>query len=560
MKKIKLILICVTILQSPFLAFSADRCEALFFENRKSVNRAVSPNWMEHADRTIIKGYILTGGKMLVDAKNFKRNGYASTDYVISKDFFDKAQLAAPHNATEVNLATYGYYDSKKNYNFLSLKSRLQRGGGRDHVLLPKKEYSGNVNPAITEKGSGINLKYADANGSFVINNFRKNGLQEHTEVVSESTVVQQLQRVGVPIVHHPQSRLAPLEFQKIIGAVDQEGNIIGKLAAQTTRVQDMPRDSFNGVNQVTPAERYKLVASILINNVGHGGINPENMAKGMLNDPGHVTIGYPITSGVYRCVLCSGIRGSRADGTMVGIMDYYFPSKQIKSYDDYFDRHRKELASTQFRFNREIGDGLFLSISKELYGNKNPVKLSSSQLKSFEDLLRQKINVTYVHKNESLDFFYKVAQKLLLRETLTSSIFTGNDANYSARFLMQLGALKSLSNESNKEEVNHFIDRFGSLLEYIRKDDYYNLIDLFAQAYEKSEIKDQVTKKLFSEYLTLDMILADAQKAAPAGTPFELVENKLKNVIEQDSKPITWKPMDWMRAVNEAFSESFQP
>lgn len=544
------------LLQTSFAAVAAPTCESLFRrEEKNKAVRTVNRNWMGKADPTVIKGYVIPGGKMLVDTKSFVRNGFESTDYVVSEAFFTAAGIDVPKGAIEIDLSTYGYYDSKKDYGFNNSKERLNRGGGRDHVLVPKDGFTGKVNYAITEKGSGLNNKYSAVNGYFEINNFRKNGLQEHTEVASESTVVRQLENVGLPIVKHPQVRLAPLEFQKMIGSVDQNGIIVGKLAAQTTRVQSAPRDSFDGVENVTNAERFKLVASILINNVGHGGINPENMAKGMLNDPGHVTIGYPIVSGVYRCVLCTGMAGSRADGTMVGIMDYYFPKNEIKSYDDYFNRGYSNTESTKFKFSNEIGYGVFAGITKDLYGTSKPDVLTNDQMISMENLLRQRI----IFNQEAFRFSYKTAGKLLKRDTQNKRILSGSDNNISARFLMQLGALKSITSESSRSEVNDFIERVGSLIAIDYRRNYYNLVELFAETHSKSANRNQATRKLFNEYLTLDMILEDAKAVSGNGLTFDKVDSNLKEVIERDSKPVQWDPIEWMRAVNEAYKETYE-
>lgn len=554
------IMIMSLLLFVSFTTSAANSCKAIFNKQDTTAQKAVeTKSWLQDANPQKIKGYVIPGGIIIDDTPGFNRNGFEAADFFVTEEFFRVSGKAVPENAQPIELTTYAYYDAMKDYGLAGTynAARLNRGGGRDHAI-PLKKGTKNFDSSVTEKGSGTNQQYSSVNGNFDVRNFRQNGLQEETEVTSEIVVVRQLEAMGVPIIKHPQARIAPLSFQQLIGAVDENGTVTGKLAAQTTRQQSTPRDSFVKVENVTDQEKYNLVASILINNIGHGGINPENMAQGMLNDPGHVTVGYPIMSGIYRCVLCLGLAGSRDDGTMVGIMDYYFPNKVIKSYDDYFNRYDDVLHATRFKFDTSIGNGIFNSINKQLFGIDEQMTLTTDELSAFERTLRQDIQFV---SNRALNLFHTVAAKLLKREKKTIGIFVTSDMSPSVRFLMQLGVLKGLYEDTiYASYVDALIQQVESKLYNSGKKDFHQMVDLFAKVYKKSSSSSKfiAQRKLFSEYLPLNMIIEDINKAKEENKNFHTLSQKLTEVAQKDSQPIRWQPLGWMKVVSDAFTEHF--
>jgi hypothetical protein len=136
-------------------------------------------------------------------------------------------------------------------------------------------------------------------------------------------------------------------------------------------------------------------------------------------------------------------------------------------------------------------------------------------------------------------------------------------DINFSARFLMQLGALRALHKGENKAEVDTFIKRLGSLLETEVTGDYLLLIDLFENTFKYSPIKSQVIKKLFGEYLPLNMIIEDINEAKSKNPEFQTWGKTLAKVIKDDAKPVQWQPLQWMRAIDEVlrkYTPNFSP
>lgn len=267
----------------------------------------------------------------------------AEVPVYLSSYFLEQAGWEVPGADQELALHYYRYYPLD------SHSQRASRGSGRDNLVTNRPELPG-ADRYIAAKGSGGNVTFGQINGEFDLSEFRRNGLAILDESLTEYIIAQMLARRGAPMVPHLQLMMLPDTMQeKILAHARSSGKLTERshwsdfVAVQTLRDLQLPRESTwrtlvheearnNPVHQ-----SFRQVARFLgftyFFNFAHGAINNENVALAHYLDMGHITFGYPATSGVYRCTMCKGHVGSTGynernahhDG-WIGVLEHYHP------------------------------------------------------------------------------------------------------------------------------------------------------------------------------------------------------------------------------------------
>ncbi|MCT4643025.1 MAG: hypothetical protein N4A33_12110 [Bacteriovoracaceae bacterium] len=411
-----------------------------------------------------VDAYLIPGAKNVFTFKEYQSiKTLDDNSIILTKNFFRESGIPIPKNAKPIKIGTYHYYTKN------SLSTRASRGSGRGHILLEQP----NKGRIIEFKGSGTNEFFSSVNsGMFDVKDYRRNGLAVMDELTTEMIMGRMFEKHGVPISMSFEMKMMPEFIQDLAKTKGYD-----KAAVQISRQMNMGRESLYGGLKAPAEDRMKLIGKMYSINGQLGAINPENMTFGAkLLDLGHTNVGYPLTSGAYRCLLCKELEGSSWDKTLVGFFDYYFeniPSyAKLKSvllkdqeYRDIINRFRAYRSKTkqpdtkalwnEFTKNENIKGYSYSDVTTffkydELYDSFDSWKVNIADKltgkESENELFRKFLNNNF--RNENISYSFKLSEKnakLFLKE-LTSHLNVNKlDINLSQE---QLDAIVSVIRE----------------------------------------------------------------------------------------------------------------
>lgn len=340
-----------------------------------------------------IQGRSIPGGFSLVHSK---MSPLYFTEY-----FLTESGLILPEG-TPIDLLTYRYHRNGTKISWFlpgkdTAEMRSHRGGGRDHIIDSKT--------SISVKGSGTNPYFSKSNKEdFNLQDFRRNGLFLLDEGVTSYILAKNLKALNVNVVEIPDLVLVPEEFHNLV----HEGKPSKNYMVQLHRKMTTARESLENKNQPNENHHHKskgihqLASDLLLFNIAHGAINPENMGMaGEIIDLGHVTFGYPFMSFNYRCTLCKGMEGGSSDRTLIGILDHYWGN-------NLYSRERER--SYSFKLKNNDVQRILESTVKRLSGIDSTRKITLPQITKREfsainELFKE--NFELWGKN-STSFFYE--------------------------------------------------------------------------------------------------------------------------------------------------------
>ncbi len=495
-------------------------------------------SWLDKPGMTVaVAGWEIPGGVRL-DSGSEETTAVFLTDY-----FFKSFGLPVPEGAKPATLWAYRYYSTREK------SSSGSRGSGRDHLIALNSLDLRQRAKAI--KGSGVNPNFSAVNGAFDLSDFRRNGLQaagddpggEHGGGVEEYIVGRNLADAGVPTL--PQDRLTLLPQ-----SLQTETMNKGKphmLAVQVERELEDARESFYG-RWPSRAQRLKLAAAMLFNNIGHGAINPENLTgNGKIADVGHVTFSYPLTSGLYRCTVCQGVHGN----IQQGILPYYFDAQNRTG------KYRQNLSP-------DDASDLVNAMLKNIGVKTASSHLTAAETQAFVDAIGDRLYFD-LHSSRII-----AAQMRLLNvdpKAFDRGKFFPGSASVSLRALMQVAALKrTLGEEPGRAAREH-------LLFFLIGDPQRDhgpriqaevLLDLFDRLFaEMNASPEELQKSLFREYLPTSEIehaiyarlkraAAPPKKGGESGSPditssYEREARVLRAIVRRYRKPVDIPPQKFL-------------
>ncbi|MCB0394975.1 MAG: hypothetical protein KDD25_10465, partial [Bdellovibrionales bacterium] len=250
---------------------------------------ARTKTWVENSKiSTVIDAYWVPGLNVATlgsspELKVLKKSKKFSDDYLLlTKSFFENAGVEAPEDSIPVQAYIYKY-GSDPYYS--------ERGSGREAVMVLEFEFEGKKRQMVLgTKGAGTNSEFSGVNGEFDITNFRKNGLQAETEVITEQIAYEIAKKRRIPVIETHEVRLFNFKSLGIKTWLSSAGQTIRELEAP--RLAWQPDD-------ITDAQKSKLVAALYMGNIMHGALNLENVdSNGKIVDLGHFGPSYPIISG----------------------------------------------------------------------------------------------------------------------------------------------------------------------------------------------------------------------------------------------------------------------
>ncbi len=388
---------------------------------------------------------------------------------------------------------------------------------------------------------------FSAVNGAFELSDFRRNGLSaagddpggEHGGGVEEYIVGRNLADAGVPTLAQARLTLLPRSLQT--QAMNK-----GKphmLAVQVERNLEDARESFYG-RWPSREQRLKLAAAMLFHNIGHGAINPENLTgNGKIADVGHVTFGYPLTSGLYRCTVCQGMHGNIEQG----ILPYYFDVG-----------HRTD----QYPENLSPDDASALidAMMKNIGGKIVSSHLTATETAAFIRATQDDLSLSFALPQEQII----AAQMRLLNvdsKAFDREKFFPYTQSVSLRALMQVAALKRvLGEEPGRKAREHLF----SILSDDRVAPTETLLDLFDRLFaEMNATPEELQKSLFREYMPTSEIehsvytrlaraAAPSKKGGESDSPdvaasFEREARALRAIVRHYRKPVDIPPQKFL-------------
>ena len=373
--------------------------------------------WLSEPDISQpVQAYLIPNGNSVTLYKSNKlsKNPQAElpeNSLVLTKQFVDQTHYKLPEGSIEIEMRIYKYGKDGK---------YALRGSGRELVF---EATIGGKKVVLGIKGAGTNEIYSQSNGGFDIANFRTNGLQTPTEVISELIFMLMAEKRGIPAT--------PVHAIRLARIPTAGGGSIQM--AQTIREHETYREAWNPT-EVTDQERQRLTAALYLSNFNYGAINPENLsAKGKVVDPGHFGPTYPTLSGIYRCTMCASALGSRWDGTHQGPLDH--------ALGPHRDHENLNYVLTK-PYAKDVLDNVADIIQK---GAKFP-NMTGAEFDAVDALMRQKIGLSVAaatklsqsfNPNYTFDFDRLIGARYLPTRAI--------DFTLSFRFLLQVAGLKKI-------------------------------------------------------------------------------------------------------------------
>jgi hypothetical protein len=477
-------------------------------------------DWIRQPGNTVQIPAVKFGGMMEI----FCHPEFSGADGYLTRYFLDEVGWTAPSGSSESALHTYRYYPTGND------GTENHKGGGRDHL----RGDDGPSNEGI--KGSGINEVYSAVNGSFAIENFRRNGLLELPETLVEQGVGLRIAALGGPLVPHLQLALLPRELQeKIQGAIEPEqgAHWTKYVAVQVVRDLRMPRES---MVKATPEQAARIIGFQTFFNIGHGAMAPANQAGGRFLDLGHCSFNPPCASGLYRCGVCKGDEGTTAktEDWFLSSLGLYYPGADSKSYT--FDVQKKDAES------------ILSEMVKLLNPAADATRISQRELDAMRLAWKEELPFAKGIEYEShiLKFGEEILGAPLSRE------FQPHKISLSLRFIMQVAALRYVLPKAQADVAKALLLKMAENERPVRA-----LYEMFDRALGPAKPTQAMLRPLFNQEIPVNMMMERVEKALGGISHLDMngVQEAAKRFLGKETLPVIVTPDRFFATMKEVFA-----
>ena len=457
---------------------------------------------------------------------------------LLTEQFFKNAKIEIPADAERVDGYAYRYAPDSED------------GGGRDTLI----NDSGKA-----EKGTGGNPYFSP---KFVADDFRSNGLQAVGDMVNskgehsgggipEYITFKNLSKLGANVIEPTDAAILPEAYQIGLKGRNPDYNRIAM------KVRRDIRDPLQRATKEAPSDRqiFKLSSDFYFFNLSDGAINPDNVtATAKLKDPGHISFGYPITSSAYRCTTCVHDMGSSHDGTLIGILDYYFRDKKFNPGVE------KIRSYSHVKFSKSEATDFMQALLANLNSRPFKSKIEKENVDWIYDVTQEKFTIEPPHTgiayaNRSRELL-KTQQEMVGtgEKTFSDLRYKPERQSLSMRFILQLASLENeLGRAKFDEAVDHvstwligdpaFIDESARVTPKERQVEFVKLTNWVAGLLREKKVSSSDLEVLFKEYAPKSEIEAKMAKRLDKSTNFSEAVDAIRKTTKEFQDPNVISP-----------------
>ena len=466
----------------------------------------------------------IPGGRAIFRDAGFKGAAVYLTEYMLAQ-----VGWKPPKGSEAADMWTYRYQEPGNS------GTENHKGSGRDHIVGTRAK--GGKPSKYGIKGSGINPIFSGINGPFSIANFRQNGLMELPESLAEQGIGLRMTELGGPVSPHRQMVLLPDEIQTALS--EAAGDVPGqhwtrRVAVQVVRDLSDPRESYE---PATRAEAVRFLGFQAFHNIGHGAAAPANLARGLMLDLGHITFGYPVTSGLYRCTVCKG-----AEGTTANTPDWF-----LSTVAHSFPAGKKGQTSYSFRLEKNVAEDIVHEVMKQVNPAARRPRFSSNDVRALTMAFRERIGFKngIDYERDILGFGEQIMGLKLPRDVRPHRL------SISTRFIMQVAGLRQVLPAAEADRARDILYGMTSNPQAVHR--LYRMFD--AMMSEARPTRAQL-KSLYDQEIPTNVVIdrIDGRLAKVPKLDMPKVQKAARDVLSKDVAPVQVTPERFFQVMESSF------
>lgn len=464
------------------------------------------------------------GGRPIFRDAGFKGASVYLTEYMLAA-----VGWTPPKGSEAADMWTYRYHEPGNS------GTENHKGSGRDHIVGTRAK--GGKPSKYGIKGSGINPIFSGINGPFSIANFRQNGLMELPESLAEQGIGLRMTALGGPVSPHRQMVLLPDEIQTALS--EAAGDVPGqhwtrRVAVQVVRDLSDPRESYE---PATRAEAVRFLGFQAFHNIGHGAAAPANLARGLMLDLGHISFGYPVTSGLYRCTVCKG-----AEGTTANTPDWF-----LSTVAHYFPAGKKGQTSYSFRLEKGVAEDIVHEVMKQVSPTARRPAFSQNDVRALTKAFRERIGF-----NNRIDYQRDILGfgEALMGVKLPTDV-KPHRLSISTRFIMQVAGLRQVLPAAEADRARDILYGMSS-----DKQAVHRLYRIFDSMMSQSRPTRAQLKTLYDQEIPTNVVIdrIDGRLAQVPKLDMPKVQKAAQEVLSEDVAPVQVTPERFFKAMETSF------
>jgi hypothetical protein len=487
--------------------------------------RQASGRWIHQPGMlSEVPGVKVPGGRAI-----FRDAGFPGAPVYLTEYMLKQVGWKPPKGSKAADMWTYRYQEPGNS------GTENHKGSGRDHIIGTRTQ--GGKPSKYGIKGSGINPVFSGINGPFSIANFRQNGLMELPESLAEQGIGLRMTELGGPVSPHRQMVLLPDEIQHALS--DAAGDIPGqhwtrRVAVQVVRDLSDPRESYEPATQ---QEAVRFLGFQAFHNIGHGASAPANLARGLMLDLGHISFGYPVTSGLYRCTVCKG-----AEGTTANTPDWF-----LSTVAHYFPAGKKGQTSYSFRLEKRVAEDIVHEVMKQVSPGAARPTFSQHDLRALTMAFRERIGFKngIDYERDILGFGEKLMGMSLPRDVKPHRM------SISTRFIMQVAGLRQVLPAAEADRARDILYGMSS-----NKQAVHRLYRIFDGMMAQSRPTRAQLKTLYDQEIPTNVVIdrIDGRLARVPKLDMPKVQKAAQEVLTRDVAPVEVTPERFFDVMEQSF------